>query len=94
MAKKKHLGLVCQVTVSSSQIYREVQKPCCGRGPGLLSFLDECPKYIFFQLPKLNKYWLGQVELAPAHQVIKKLKMDHLWVYTPYPTPCRNGYRM
>ena len=20
--------------------------------------------------------------LAPAHQVIKKLKMDHLWVYT------------
>ena len=35
---------------------------------------------IFFQLPKLNKYCLG-VELNPAHQVIKKLKMDHLWVY-------------
>ena len=46
----------------------------------------------FFQLPKLNKYCLG-VELAPAHQVIKKLKMDHLWVYTLYPTGCRNGYR-
>ena len=44
----------------------------------------------FFQLPKLNKYCLG-VELAPAHQVIKKLKMDHLWVYTLYPTGCRNG---
>ena len=46
----------------------------------------------FFQLPKLNKYCLG-VELAPAHQVIKKLKMDHLWVYTLYPNGCRNGYR-
>ena len=35
-------------------------------------FLDECPIYIyFFQLPKLNEYCLG-VELAPAHQVIKK----------------------
>ena len=48
---------------------------------------------IFFQLPKLNKFCLG-VELDPAHQVIKKLKMDHLWVYTLYPTSCRNGYRM
>ena len=28
--------------------------------------------YIFFQLPKLNEYCLG-VELAPAHQVIKKV---------------------
>ena len=36
---------------------------------------------IFFQLPKLNKYCLG-AELASAQQVIKKLKMDHLWVYT------------
>ena len=37
-------------------------------------FLDECPIYIyfFFQLPKLNEYCLG-VELAPAHQVIKKV---------------------
>ena len=33
------------------------------------------------------------VELAPAHQVIIKLKMDHLCVYTLYPTPWRNGYR-
>ena len=48
---------------------------------------------IFFELPKLNKYCLG-VELAPAHRVTKKLKMDHLWVYTPCPTPCHNGYRM
>ena len=32
---------------------------------------------IFFQLPKLNKYCLGVV-LGPMHQLIKKLKMDHL----------------
>ena len=67
----KKICLVCQVTPSSSQICKEVQKPCCGRGQEWLSFLDECPKYIFFQLPKLNKYCLG-VELAPAHQVIQK----------------------
>ena len=36
---------------------------------------------ICFQLPKLNKYCLG-AELAAAQQVIKKLKMDHMWVYT------------
>ena len=47
----------------------------------------------FFQLPKLNKYCL-RVELAPLHQVIKKLKMDHLCVYKLYPTSCPNGYRM
>ena len=47
----------------------------------------------FCQLTKLNKYCLG-VELTPTHQVIKKLKMDHLWVNTLYPTSCRNGYRM
>ena len=35
------------------------------------------PKVYFFQLPKLNKYCL-EVELDPAHQVIKKLKMDHI----------------
>ena len=40
--------LVWQLTPSSFQICKELQKPCCGRGPGWLSFLDECPKYIFF----------------------------------------------
>jgi len=48
---------------------------------------------IFFQLPKLNKYCID-VEQANTHQEIKKLKMDHLWVYTLYPAPCRNGCRM
>ena len=46
----------------------------------------------FFQLPKLKEFCLG-VELDPSHQVIKKLKMDHLWVYTLYPNSCRKGYR-
>ena len=68
---KKSLCLVRKVPPSPFQICKEVQKPCCGRGPVLLSFLDVCPKYIFFQLPKLNEYCWG-VELAPAHQVIKK----------------------
>ena len=43
----------------------------------MIIFLDECPKHFFFQLPKLNNYCL-RVELAPAHQVIKKFKMDYL----------------
>ena len=35
-------------------------------------------------MPNVNKYCLG-VEIFPVHQMIKKLKMDHLWVYTLYP---------
>ena len=62
------------------------------KGTGMIIFLRWMPKIFFFQLPKVNKYSLG-VELAPAQQVIKKLKMDHLWVYTLCPTPCCNGYR-
>ena len=31
---KKPLLIVCQSTPSSFQICKEVQKPCCGRGPG------------------------------------------------------------
>ena len=42
------------------------------------------PKISFSQLPKLKKILFG-VELALAHQVIKKLKMDHLWVDELYP---------
>ena len=59
-------------------------------GEAMIIFFVWMPKIYFFQLPKLNKYCLG-IELDPAHQVIKKLKMDHLWVYTLYPTSCRNG---
>ena len=33
---------------------KEVQKPCCGRGPGWLSFLDECPNYFFFSCLNVN----------------------------------------
>ena len=80
---KKTLPIVCQVTPSSSQIAVDEMIIFFGSMPNIC---------IFFQLPKLNKYCLG-AELAPAHQVIKKLNMDHLWVYTLYSTSCRNGYR-
>ena len=35
-------------------------------------------------MPNVKKYCLG-VEISSVHQMIKKLKMDHLWVYTLYP---------
>ena len=54
------------------------------RGRNDYLFWMNAQNIFFFQLPKLNKYCFG-VELAPAHQVIKKLKKDHLWVYTLYP---------
>ena len=63
-----------------------------GGGDDCLFWMNAQNKF-FFQLSKLNKYCL-RVELAPAHQVMKKLKMDHLSVYTLYPTSSRNGYRM
>ena len=62
------------------------------KGTGMIIFLRWMPKIFFFQLPKVNKHSLG-VELARAQQVIKKLKMDRLWVYTLGPTPCCYGYR-
>ena len=40
-------------------------------------FLMNAPNIYFFQLPNLNIYCL-EVEMAPAHQVIKKLKMDRI----------------
>ena len=89
----KNLCFVCQLTPNSFQICNKKKSFVVEGDWDDYLFLDECPKYIFFQLPKLNKYCLG-VELDPVHQVIKKLKMDHLWVYTLYPTSCRNGYRM
>ena len=48
MAKKSLLSLPINAQLVSKLICQEVQKPYCGRGPGLLSFLDECPKFIFF----------------------------------------------
>ena len=62
-------------------------------GARMITFFVLMPKIYFFQLPKLNKYCLG-IELDPAHQVIKKLKMDHLRICTLHPTSCRNGDRM
>ena len=59
----------------------------------MIIFFGRMPKIYCFQLPKLNKFCFG-VDLDPAHQVIKKLKTDHLWVYTLYPNSSLNGYRM
>ena len=80
MAKK---NTVRQLTPSSFQICKEIQKPCCGRGRDDYLFWMNSQNIFFFQLPSLNKFCLG-VELDPTHQVIKKLKMDHLQVYTLY----------
>ena len=87
---KKHLCLVCKVTPSSSQVVENYKTL---KEAGMIIFFGWMPKIYFFQLPKLNKYCLG-VELALAHQVIEKLKMDHLWVSTLGPTSCGNGYKM
>ena len=82
-----------QVTPSSSQKFVKKYKRLAveAGGDDYLFWMNAQNK--FFQLSKLNKYCLG-VELAPEHQVIKKLKMDHLWVYSLCPTSRRNGYRM
>ena len=65
----------------------------------ILQFLDECLKYIFFQLPRLKKKCcLGggdrSGEVTLAYQVMKKLKIDNLSLYTLYPIPCRKHNRM
>ena len=84
----KNFYLVCQLTPSSLN-YKSL---AVDGGRDDYPFCRNAQN-IFFQPPKLNKYCLG-IELDPAHQVIKKLKMDHLWVYTLYPTSSRNGHRM
>ena len=90
MARKPLLSLPSKARLKFEKKYKSLAVEG-GRGDYL--FWMNGPKYIFFQLPNLKKYCWG-VEMVPAHQVIKKLKMDHLWLYTLYPTPCRNGYRM
>ena len=67
----------------------------------IFQLLDECLKYIFFSCINLKQKLFeggggGRTgdEVAPAYQVIKKLKKDNLWLYTLYPIPCRNCYRM
>ena len=58
MANKKNLCLVCQVTPSSSQVV-EKYKTLLWKETGTIIFFGWMPKIYFFQLPKLNKYWLG-----------------------------------
>ena len=83
---KKTSAWVRQETISSSKIGKEVQKPYCGKGPGWLSFLDYAQS-IFF-----SSCLIGYgIDVTPACRVIKKLKIDHLWLYMLYPTPWSNG---
>ena len=83
---KKTSAWVRQETISSSKIGKEVQKPYCGKGPGWLSFLDYAQSIFFFSC--LIGYG---IEVTTACRVIKKLKIDHLWLYMLYPTPWSNG---
>ena len=84
--KKKNLYSVRQPTFSSSQICKEVQKPYGGKGPGWLSFFESMPKifilnYIVFVFIIIILFLGVEVALA-YHEVIIKLKMNHLWLYT------------
>ena len=84
--RKKNLYSVCQATFSSHQICKEVQKPHSGKGPGWLSFFESMPKifilnYIVFVFIIIILFLGVEVALA-YHKVIKKLKMNHLWLYT------------
>ena len=91
MAKKPLLSLPINAQLVSNM--QRITKALLWKEAGMIIFFGWMPEIIFFQLPKLNKYCLG-VELAPAHQAIKKLKMNHLWVYMLYPTSSRNCYTM
>ena len=51
---KKSLYSVRQATFSAPQICKEVQKPYKGKSRDDYLFFDQCPKYIFFQLPNLQ----------------------------------------
>ena len=84
--KKKIIYSVRQATFSSSQICKEVQKPYGGKGPGWLSFFGSMPKifilnYIVFVFIIIILFLGVEVALA-YHEVIIKLKMNHLWLYT------------
>ena len=50
------------------------------RGRNDYLFLDQYPKYIVSAALSKKLYCLG-VEVTPAYQVIKKLKMNHLGLY-------------
>ena len=84
MAKKTLLPAraVRQATLSSSQICKEEQKPnLLWKGDGMIIFSWINAQTIVFQLPNLKKLYCLGVEVTPAYQVIKKLKMNHLGLY-------------
>ena len=69
MAKKPLLSLPINAQLVSNM--QRITKALLWKGAVMIIFFGWMPEINFFQLPKLNKYCLG-VELAPAHQVIKK----------------------
>ena len=83
MAKKKNLLSLPSKAHLVSNLWRSSKALLC-KGAGMIIFFGWMPGVNFFQLPK--QIFFLKVELAPAHQVIKMLEMDHLWVYTLYPT--------
>ena len=91
MAKKPLLSLPINAQLVSN--LERSTNALLWKGARMIIFFGRMSKIFFFQLPKLNKFCLG-VELDPAHQVIKKLKIDHLWAYMLYPTSRRNCCRM
>ena len=44
--------------------------------------------FLFFQLPNLKNDILGVGKVAPAYQVIKNLKTDHLGLFSMPGTDC------
>ena len=83
-------------TSSSSQICKDEQK-CYWIGAGMIILFGSTLKVYFFQLPKLKNVVGGgglKWRSGSAYQVIKRLKIDCMWLHMLYPTPCRNGHRM
>ena len=72
---------------------KEVQKPQGGKD---FFFLNECPKYFFFQLPNLKK---DIVRDRSGYCVPGENKKKRLWIiwgsssYMTYLTPCRNVFK-
>ena len=82
MAKKKNTLLVCQFRPAGLKFVKKYKSLAVEGGR------DD---YIVWMTAQ-NTFFFSC--LVPAHQVIKKFKMDHLWVYTLYPPSCTNSYRM
>ena len=81
---QQNLCLVCQTRSARLKFVTRYISVNLDRGWDDYLFLDECLKYVFFQLPKLKKCCSGESggggggsgEVAPAYQVINRLKIE------------------